>query len=282
MASQSLLLNFARSVGLWKKPATGALHQMVVRTPDGQARTFRFATETADVPAQVHCVTHNAWGATCTGGLFARPPVLHHSSLHRKGRGGTSLRAFGFASITWVVCMEKGGGRPRGFATQVADLASHWHLLMALDGRDAAILPMGLVDACEHFSGWRLHNCSCSKAGNRGRAGSNVLDGFGLFVHALIMEVCLWVGGREGERCVCAREERQRYTTERPLLVCAAFHETRPAAHHHKSWIGPADARPTAAKQQSSRPFLAAACRCHPCRKRCCQWWVRIAQSHNF
>ncbi len=53
VASQSLLLNLARSVGLWKKPALGALHQMVVRSPEGQARTFRFATETADVPAQV-------------------------------------------------------------------------------------------------------------------------------------------------------------------------------------------------------------------------------------
>lgn len=52
-SSQSLLLAFARSANLWRKPPLAAVHQMVVQAPDGRARTFRFGTATADVPAQV-------------------------------------------------------------------------------------------------------------------------------------------------------------------------------------------------------------------------------------
>lgn len=53
VSSQSPLLAFARAANLWRKPPLAALHQMVVRTPDGRARTFSFGTETADIPAQV-------------------------------------------------------------------------------------------------------------------------------------------------------------------------------------------------------------------------------------
>eukprot|EP00884_Botryococcus_braunii_P011594 jgi/Botrbrau1/20435/Bobra.145_2s0002.3 len=80
VASQSLLLNLARSIGLWKKPALGALHQMVVRSPDGQARTFRFATETADVPAQegervsVVCAPEAQSVGSQRRGLFSSAP----------------------------------------------------------------------------------------------------------------------------------------------------------------------------------------------------------------
>ncbi len=50
---QSLLLAAARSANLWRKRPVASVHQMVVRTPDGQARTFWCSTESADVPAQV-------------------------------------------------------------------------------------------------------------------------------------------------------------------------------------------------------------------------------------
>ncbi|KIZ05021.1 hypothetical protein MNEG_2935 [Monoraphidium neglectum] len=43
----------ARAVGLWKAPPIAAVHTWVVRAPDGASRTFRAATATADVPAQV-------------------------------------------------------------------------------------------------------------------------------------------------------------------------------------------------------------------------------------
>jgi len=43
----------ARTANLWRKQPLASVHQMVVRAPDGQARTFRFGTESADVPAQV-------------------------------------------------------------------------------------------------------------------------------------------------------------------------------------------------------------------------------------
>lgn len=43
----------ARAVGLWKRPAVGAVHELVVQAPDGTSRTFRAGTATADVPAQV-------------------------------------------------------------------------------------------------------------------------------------------------------------------------------------------------------------------------------------
>ncbi|CAL5228094.1 g11164 [Coccomyxa viridis] len=49
---QSLLLAAARTANLWRKQPLASVHQMVVRAPDGQARTFRFGTESADVPAQ--------------------------------------------------------------------------------------------------------------------------------------------------------------------------------------------------------------------------------------
>ena len=51
---QSLLLAAARTANLWRKSPLASVHQMVVRAPDGQARTFRFGTESADVPAQVY------------------------------------------------------------------------------------------------------------------------------------------------------------------------------------------------------------------------------------
>ncbi len=50
---QSLLLAAARTANLWRKQPLASVYQMVVRAPDGQARTFRFGTESADVPAQV-------------------------------------------------------------------------------------------------------------------------------------------------------------------------------------------------------------------------------------
>jgi hypothetical protein len=53
VAQQSLLLVAARAANLWRQPPLAAVHQMVVQAPDGRARTFRFGTETADVPAQV-------------------------------------------------------------------------------------------------------------------------------------------------------------------------------------------------------------------------------------
>ena len=50
---QSLLLAAARSANLWRKRPLASVHQMVIRAPDGQARTFRYGTESADMPAQV-------------------------------------------------------------------------------------------------------------------------------------------------------------------------------------------------------------------------------------
>ncbi|CAG9465420.1 unnamed protein product [Pedinophyceae sp. YPF-701] len=52
VSQQSVLLTAARSLGLWSKAPVGAVHEVVVRTPDGAARTFRFGTATADVPCQ--------------------------------------------------------------------------------------------------------------------------------------------------------------------------------------------------------------------------------------
>ena len=51
--SQSRLLALARAAGVWRSAPLAAVHEMVVRAPDGRARTFRFSTATADIPAQV-------------------------------------------------------------------------------------------------------------------------------------------------------------------------------------------------------------------------------------
>lgn len=50
-SQQSVLLAALRLAGVWRQPPTGAVHEVVVQTPGGQSRAFRFATETADVPA---------------------------------------------------------------------------------------------------------------------------------------------------------------------------------------------------------------------------------------
>ena len=52
VSAQSTLLALARAANLWRKPPLAAAHQMVVRAPDGRARTFSFGTDTADVLAQ--------------------------------------------------------------------------------------------------------------------------------------------------------------------------------------------------------------------------------------
>jgi hypothetical protein len=41
VGSQNALLAVARTLGLWKRPPLGAVHEMVVQTPDGRARSFR-------------------------------------------------------------------------------------------------------------------------------------------------------------------------------------------------------------------------------------------------
>lgn len=49
----NLLLAALRAVGLLKRPAVGAVHEFVLRAPDGTSRTFRVGTESNAVPAQV-------------------------------------------------------------------------------------------------------------------------------------------------------------------------------------------------------------------------------------
>ena len=53
VSQQSLLLAAARAANIWRKPPLAAVHRMVLRAPDGRARSLRFGTATADVPAQV-------------------------------------------------------------------------------------------------------------------------------------------------------------------------------------------------------------------------------------
>ena len=51
MASNPLYI-LARAVGLQRSAPSAAIHTLSVQAPDGTSRTFRCATETADVPAQ--------------------------------------------------------------------------------------------------------------------------------------------------------------------------------------------------------------------------------------
>ncbi|GMH44091.1 hypothetical protein BSKO_12025 [Bryopsis sp. KO-2023] len=50
--SDNFFVAAARMAGLWKDPTIQAIHEMLVVSPDGVGRTFRFATESAEVPAQ--------------------------------------------------------------------------------------------------------------------------------------------------------------------------------------------------------------------------------------
>ena len=40
-SGQNWLLSAARRVGIWRRPPLGALHELVVQSPDGRSRTFR-------------------------------------------------------------------------------------------------------------------------------------------------------------------------------------------------------------------------------------------------
>ena len=63
---QSLLLAAARTANPWRQQPLASVHQMVVCDPDGQARTFRFGTESADVPAQVHTSAAHPGALSCS------------------------------------------------------------------------------------------------------------------------------------------------------------------------------------------------------------------------
>lgn len=62
VGSQSALLAAARALGAWRAPAAAAVHELIVRAPGGQSRTFRFGTASADLPAQV-CRCSRAQGS---------------------------------------------------------------------------------------------------------------------------------------------------------------------------------------------------------------------------
>ena len=49
----NIAYSIAQKVGAWVPKQIGAVHTLVVETPNGQQRTFRFGTETGDRPAKV-------------------------------------------------------------------------------------------------------------------------------------------------------------------------------------------------------------------------------------
>ena len=51
--ASGIWLTLMRASGFMRKPPPAAVHEFVVQAPDGVSRTFRVATATADVPAQV-------------------------------------------------------------------------------------------------------------------------------------------------------------------------------------------------------------------------------------
>lgn len=76
-ADGGLLGAAVRAVGLLRKPLVAAVHELVVRAPDGLSRTFRAGTASADVPAQVGVAAQGQQGraagwAGCAGDTQAR------------------------------------------------------------------------------------------------------------------------------------------------------------------------------------------------------------------
>lgn len=60
-----LLFAALRAVGVLRRPAPAAVHEFVVQAPDGVSRTFRVATASPDVPAQVRvCLCVHVFCAT--------------------------------------------------------------------------------------------------------------------------------------------------------------------------------------------------------------------------
>ena len=51
-SSNNAFIAAARFLKLWKRPPIRAIHELIVTTPTGMPRSFRFATEFADVPAK--------------------------------------------------------------------------------------------------------------------------------------------------------------------------------------------------------------------------------------
>lgn len=63
VGGQSALLAAARALGAWRAPAAAAVHELVVRAPGGQSRTFRFGTASADLPAQARGCSNGVKGS---------------------------------------------------------------------------------------------------------------------------------------------------------------------------------------------------------------------------
>lgn len=52
--ASDVFITAARFLKLWRKPRIKAVHKMIVTTPSGIPRTFRFGTESAEVPAKLN------------------------------------------------------------------------------------------------------------------------------------------------------------------------------------------------------------------------------------
>lgn len=74
--SDNIFLALGRFTGIWKTPIMQAVHEMVVLAPNGSGRTFRFGTESADLPCSegerisVVC----APSQSASGGMFGSGP----------------------------------------------------------------------------------------------------------------------------------------------------------------------------------------------------------------
>lgn len=97
-ASKDVFVSIARFLRLWKSPPIRAIHEMIVTTPSGIPRTFRFATEFSDVPAmegdRVSIVCAPAINEEKNFGIFAPiPPSVYPGDALSLTNHNTSITA---------------------------------------------------------------------------------------------------------------------------------------------------------------------------------------------
>ncbi|GAB4823249.1 hypothetical protein N2152v2_010295 [Parachlorella kessleri] len=140
--SESLVTNqgglvsaLARRVGLLRKPPSGAVHTMAVETPSGQQRTFRFSTETADVPAKVG----DRVSVVCSpqDGFFSRRRLISASPPGTKPGEALSLSNHSTSSST-PLQRPANPGAPAGLPPWLLPAAT---VLVASDAASSIIDP---------------------------------------------------------------------------------------------------------------------------------------------
>lgn len=102
------------------KGACQAVHEMVVRTPDGTSRTFRFGTTSADVPAQVRPAPQPGPPPSPRGHMHATQYMTHCTGMRAARRAVLLRRRAGGIVCVLILLPQSHGEMSAGAAVHTA------------------------------------------------------------------------------------------------------------------------------------------------------------------